>query len=182
MRPHSQSRRSLEALPVRTVALVALVWASATSASVAIASESASTTVLYLDRVVPIEQTLADPSDLWVTPTDLTRVNDFVLKPEGACLEELCIPIDQSEGSDIVLNRGDQKWFSLTAFARKLGQEYVADQETRVWSFGTIPVTRSSFLQNAKAPAFTLPNRRGEPVSLADFRGRKVLILSWASW
>jgi len=29
----------------------------------------------------------------------------------------------------------------------------------------------------SKAPAFTLPNHRGEQVSLADFRGRKVMLV-----
>ena len=44
------------------------------------------TTVLYKERVVEIEQTLPDASDLWVKPADLTRINDFELKPQGACL------------------------------------------------------------------------------------------------
>ncbi len=45
-----------------------------------------SATVLYSERVVELEQTLPDATDLWVKPEDLTRVNDFILKPEGACL------------------------------------------------------------------------------------------------
>lgn len=139
-------------------------------------------TVLHLDRVIELESTLADPTDLWVTPSDLTRINDFVLKPEGACLDDLCIPIPRGEGSDFVVESGGQTWFSLTAFARKVGQEYVADRETGVWSFGAIPVTRSSYLTRAQAPDFVLPDREGEPVRLSEFRGRKVLLLSWASW
>jgi len=32
-------------------------------------------------------------------------------------------------------------------------------------------------------PAFTLPDiRTGKPVALADFRGRKVLLIQFASW
>lgn len=149
----------------------------------------AGTTVLYADREVQIEHTLADPSDLWVTPADLTRINDFVLKPEGACLDELCIPIQQDADSEIVVRRpaadgSEQTWFSLTAFAERVQQEYVVDRSAAatVWSFGSIPATRSSFLQQAQAPDFTLPDRDGHPVSLSDFRGRKVMILSWASW
>src|SRR5574341_128835 len=56
-------------------------------------------TVLYQDRVVEVERTLSDPNDLWVVPQDLPRINDFVLKPEGACLAELCIPVRQDRES-----------------------------------------------------------------------------------
>lgn len=159
--------------------LAALFGLPATSA---LASEDHLTTVLYLDRTVEIEQSLSDPTDLWVSPTDLTRVNDFVLKPEGACLDELCIPINQESDSDVVVERGGKTWFSLTAFALRLGQEFVVDRQTDSWSFGTIPVTRSSFVERGQAPDFTLPDRSGNLVSLEDFRGRKVMILSWASW
>jgi hypothetical protein len=50
-------------------------------------------TVLYDDQVIEVERTLADPNDLWVVPSDLPRVNGFELKPEGACLDELCVPV-----------------------------------------------------------------------------------------
>ncbi len=45
----------------------------------------AEVTVLFNDAVVSVERTLADPNDLWVLPADLTRINGFELKPEGAC-------------------------------------------------------------------------------------------------
>ena len=32
------------------------------------------------------------------------------------------------------------------------------------------------------APEFTLRNQDGEKVSLSDYRGRKVLLLAYASW
>jgi hypothetical protein len=139
-------------------------------------------TVLYADHVVVVEDTLADPSDLWVTPEDLTRINGFELKPEGACLDTLCIPVNQTEDSDIVVNRAGQSWFSLTAFARKLNQAYGVDRTHRIWSFSEVPILRSAFLDNAVAPDFELPDRQGNSVRLSDFRGKKVLLLTWASW
>lgn len=139
-------------------------------------------TVLYADHVVSLSDTLADPSDLWVTPEDLTRINGFELKPEGACLDTLCIPVNQTDDSDIVVTRDGRSWFSLTAFARKLNQAYVVDRTSRTWSFSEVPVLRSEFLDNAVAPDFELPDRSGNPVRLSDFRGKKVLLLTWASW
>jgi peroxiredoxin len=29
---------------------------------------------------------------------------------------------------------------------------------------------------------FSLPNLQGQPVSIQDYRGKKVLIFMWASW
>ena len=139
-------------------------------------------TVLYDDQVIEIQDTLADPNDLWVMPDDLPRVNRFELKPEGACLDELCVPVLQDRDSEMFVTRSGQAWFNVTELARKLEQAYVADHDHRVWSFGEIPITRRTFLRSAMAPDFELPNRDGELVRLSDFRGKKVLILTWASW
>jgi len=139
-------------------------------------------TVLYDDQVIEVERTLADPNDLWVIPADLPRVNGFELKPEGACLDELCVPVLQDRDSEMFVTRAAQPRFNVTALARSLDQAYVADHDHPVWSFGEIPVTRTSFLRSTMAPDFELPNREGELVRLSDFRGKKVLIITWASW
>ena len=139
-------------------------------------------TVLYDDHAIAVERTLADPNDLWVVPEDLPRINGFELKPEGACLDELCVPVLQDRDSDMFVTRRGQPWFNVTELARKLEQAYVVDHDHHVWSFGEVPVTRTSFLNAAIAPDFALPNRAGELVRLSDFRGKKVFIVTWASW
>lgn len=139
-------------------------------------------TVLYDDRVVEVERTLPDADDLWVMPADLPRVNGFELKPEGACLDELCVPVRQDRDSELFVTRGGQGWFNVTGLARRLEQAYAVDHDHRVWSLGQMPVTRTRFLNAAVAPDFELPNREGELVRLSDFRGKKVLVVTWASW
>lgn len=160
-----------------------LVWAL-TACALAGAAEAAdgSVTVLYDDQVIEIARTLADPNDLWVVPEDLPRVNGFELKSEGACLDELCVPVLRDRDSEMFVTRAGQPWFNVTALARRLEQAYVADHDRGIWSFGQIPVTRTGFLRSAIAPDFELPNRTGELVRLSDFRGKKVLIVTWASW
>jgi hypothetical protein len=144
--------------------------------------ERAGATVLYQDRIVDVARTLDDPNDLWVVPEDLPRINDFVLKPEGACLAELCIPVRQDRDSEMFVKRGGQGWFNVTELARRLQQAFAVDTEHAVWSFGNIPVTRNTFLQSAMAPDFALSDRQGRQVRLSDFRGKKVLLVTWASW
>jgi hypothetical protein len=80
------------------------------------------------------------------------------------------------------ITRAGQGWFNVSELARKLQQAVVVDREHAVWSFGNIPVTRNAYLQSAMAPFFALPNREGKLVRLSDFRGKKVLLITWASW
>ncbi len=140
------------------------------------------TTVIAQGEVFEIGQTLADPTDLWVSPDDFTRINGFVLKPEGACLDDLCIPLRQDEDNDLFVRRDGQAWLNATAFADKVQQAYAVDRETDVWSFGQVPADRKPFLESAIAPDFALEDRDGNTVRLSDFRGKKVLLLTWASW
>lgn len=137
---------------------------------------------LFEERVTPIAERLPDPTDLWVRPAALTAINGFELKPEGACLDDLCVPVDQTRDSALFLRRRGEPWISVTGLADRLSQAWVADYEQGVWSFGPIPATRSTFLEAAVAPDFALPDRSGELVRLSDFRGKKVLLLTWASW
>jgi len=139
-------------------------------------------TVLFKDEAVQVERTLADPTDLWVEAADLTKVNGFTLKPEGACLDELCVPIKQDKNSDIFISRDSDRWVSVTELADRLGQAYAVDREKQVWSLGEVPATRKAFAEQGIAPDFTLPDVDGRPVRLTDLRGKKVMLLTWASW
>lgn len=96
-------------------------------------------TVKHAGKTVVLERTLDDPRDLWIVPEDLTRINGFVLKPEGACLADICIPIRQDRDSDLLVTRASQQWFNLAAFARKIKQAFTVDHDKRLWTFGPLP-------------------------------------------
>lgn len=100
-------------------------------------------TVRHAGKTVVIQRTLDDPRDLWVVPEDLTRVNGFVLKPEGACLADICIPIRQDRDSDLLVTRSGQQWFNLCAFARKIKQTFTVDYNKQIWNFGPLPFKKS---------------------------------------
>jgi hypothetical protein len=136
-----------------------------------------STTVLYQGKAVTLSET-GDGDGLLIRPEDLSRVNGFELKPEGACFKDMCIPMND----DLLVEQDGRQWFDLTAFADLLGQPYVADRESRVWSFAEIPAKRESMLVDAMAPDFEVIDRQGKVVRLADFKGKKALIVTWSSW
>ena len=129
-------------------------------------------TVLYGDRGTALDRVRADAKELWVRSGDLLRINEFELKPQGACRADICIPIPKD------LRSGD--WFHLTGFARRIRQSFVAD--AGVWSFGEIPTVSQSFLRSRIAPDFSVPDRKDRIIHLSDFRGKKVLVVTWASW
>lgn len=146
------------------------------------ASVAYATTVVSLDGVAEVTDVLADPNDLWVTKADLPQVNGFELKPEGACLDEICIPIKQSEDSELFVTRQGKGWVNVTGLARILKQPVVADYDTQTFSLGAIPVQRTSFVRDAVAPDFELKDWQGNSYGLSDFKGKKIMLLSWASW
>lgn len=140
----------------------------------ATAQDSARDTVLYDGRAVVLSRATADADALWIQRADLPSINGFELKPQGACREEICIPIPRP------MMRGAR--FNLTAFAERIGQRVVADPATRLWSFGEIPVVRGAFLESRVAPEFSVPDRKGRAIRLSQFRSKKVLVVTWASW
>lgn len=139
--------------------------------------DAGSTTVLYQGRRITLEET-GTGERLLIRPEDLPRVNGFELKPEGACYAELCVPLRD----ELFVEQDGRRWFDLTAFADLLEQPWVADAEARVWSFAEIPAKRSGLMLDAQAPELELKDRQGNVIRLADFRGKKTLVVTWSSW
>jgi hypothetical protein len=117
-------------------------------------------------------------TDLLINPQELSEINGFELKPEGACYADMCIPLNDQ----IKVTQDGKQWFNLTAFADLLEQPYVCDAETNVWSFAEIPLKRDNMMVNGMAPDFEIPDRQGNVVRMADFKGKKALIVTWSSW
>src|SRR5277367_4437318 len=139
----------------------------ASGAAVLARGATTTTTVLYGERSTAVDKIRPDEKDLWVRKADLPRINDFEVKPQGACRNDVCIPIpkDMAKG----------EWFNLTGFARKVGESVVSDSTVHAWSLGEIPVLSGTYLSSRMAPDFAVPDRSGRVVHLSDFRGKKVL-------
>ena len=148
----------------------------------AFAAETGRRTVIYDNQtteVAPPSATLS-ADDLWVTLDDLKRATGFVIKPQGVCRDELCFPIPKARRSAFLSEQKTTTWFNLSEFARLLRQPVAREKE--VWYFGPRPDEQNAFVGSLVAPDFKLPDMNGKPHSLSDFRGKKVLLVTWASW
>jgi hypothetical protein len=140
------------------------------------------TTVIYDGVTSTLSDTVSEPDNLWVTLPDLTRATRFVLKPQGACLDEFCVPIPKSRAAAFLRNERSQKLFNLAELARTMKQPAIHDDSNNIWLFGSRPQSLMEVANTLEAPDFTLPDWKGTSRSLREFRGKRVLLITWASW
>jgi len=100
---------------------------------------------------------------------EFERRTGWALKPEGACKGDLCVP----------LPAGDGRTLDAPVVAERLGMPLVHDPAHDLWALGP---ESGRVLASAEAPDFTLPDWRGEPFTLSELRGRKVVLVAWAPW
>jgi AhpC/TSA family len=151
-----------------------------------LAAETGRRVVIYDNLATEVEAPSkplgADAGDLWVTLADLKRATQFVLKPQGVCRDEFCYPVPKARRSAFLSKQGSVTWFNLSEFARVLRQSAAHDAEQAVWYFGPMDEEQNGYIRSLIAPDFKLPDANGKQRSLSDFRGKKVLLLTWASW
>jgi hypothetical protein len=105
-----------------------------------------------------------------VSAEEFARVTGWELKPEGACQGKQCVPLrgawQPGEGVDVGV------------VAERLAMPVVTDRG-RV-ALG--PPAGGHALRDTQLPPLVLPDLDGAPFDLATLRGRRVLLLAWASW
>jgi hypothetical protein len=132
-------------------------------------------TIIDAERAVPVparvagERVLLDRAALkdalgW-------EVHDGLL-----CNDAMCIPL-ADEGA-LVRDGG----IDLTAFARALDRPLTVDTEEGAAFLGTSARERSQALAAQQAPDFSLPDLDGRLHTLREHRGKKILLVAWASW
>jgi hypothetical protein len=97
----------------------------------------------------------------------------WVIKPEGACLGEICVPLRGGRDRDA--------GFDLVDTAQRLGMALVHDEAHGVWALGPASLTGRT-LVSAEAPDVVLHDLDGNEFPLRSLRGRKAVIVSWAPY
>jgi hypothetical protein len=92
------------------------------------------------------------------------------------CSDALCIPV--ADEAALVSDDG----LDLAGFARVQERALALDVAERAAFLGGSARERAQALASQHAPDFTLPDLDGRPHSLSEQRGKKVLLVAWASW
>lgn len=138
-------------------------------------------TVVYDEVVTEINPAWEESDQLWITTPDLTRATRFAVKPQGVCRDELCFPLPKARQREFLRKDSGKELFSLTRFAQLVHQPVAHDAALSMWYFG-LRSDQQQRLASLRAPDFTLPDMAGKMHSLSDFRGKKVFLVTWASW
>lgn len=126
-------------------------------------------------RTIEVPAEISDGT-IRISPDGLRDALGWELKDEGLCRGDVCVPIRQREA--LVTSDG----IDLQAFADALGRPLAIDLEERAAAIGTAADDHNARMTNVEAPDFTLPDLEGKLHSLSEHRGKKVLLVAYASW
>lgn len=98
------------------------------------------------------------------------------LKPEGLCRGDVCIPV---RDRDALVS---QEGLDLERLAGLTGRPVAVDAEEHVAALGEGHLARGQRLAGLDAPDFALPDLAGRTHRLSEHRGKKVLLIAYASW
>lgn len=141
------------------------------------------TTILTGEQTHRSASARAERDSLWLKCDEAAAATGWALKPEGFCKGEVCVPVPPARTAEFV--RADSKGgdeVNVAALWRHLGAPVVHDDAGSAWVLGTSAEDRASRLKSLEAPDFTLPDLAGRQHALSSYRGKKVLVVSWASW
>lgn len=105
-----------------------------------------------------------------ITAQELAEATGWTVEPHGACKGDACVP----------LSGLDDAALPLVELSRRLQMPLVHDEVEGLWALG--PEAHGHALGDARAPEVELPDRHGRPFRLSDLRGKKVVLVAWASW
>lgn len=128
------------------------------------------------DTALPTARAAGDA--LWLDRADVERATGWAWQPEGLCRGDTCMPLPRQ--AEPPMTDGDR--LDVAALWRHAGWPVVHDDAAQIWVLGEGATQRAEALSTGEAPDFELPDLDGRMHRLSDYRGRRVFLVSWASW
>ena len=111
--------------------------------------------------------------DLQLPVAEFFATTGWEAKPEGLCRGEVCVPAPGALQNGVV---------DVKIAAGKLGMPLVHDSKFNVWAAGVATATGRA-LASAKASfPSSLIDAMGRAFDFNSLRGRRVIMIAWASW
>ena len=129
-------------------------------------------TVLDETRATTVDGTVTAHA-IHLAPDALHAALGWEVRAEGLCRGPACVPAPDLAPEGTV---------DLAAVAATLGRPLALDAAEHAACVGASAADRAARLASLDAPDFTLPDLDGRPHTLSAYRGRKVLLLAYASW
>ncbi len=105
-----------------------------------------------------------------IATAEFERQTGWSIEPEGACKDGRCLPLPDPPSDTI----------DLPAIAARLNMPLIVDEQAGLWCLG--PEAGGRALTSTVAPEIELPDWRSQRFRLSSLRGKKVLLVAWASW
>ncbi|WP_036725746.1 ResA-like WAxxUGC motif-containing protein [Patulibacter minatonensis] len=105
-----------------------------------------------------------------ISADELAASTGWDVQPHGACKGDACVPLPGM----------DPDALELQELARRLRMTVAADETEGLWALG--PECDGQTISDPQIPDIELPDRHGNPFRLSSLRGKKVVLVTWASW
>ena len=109
---------------------------------------------------------------LEIPRSEFEKLTGWTIKPEGVCKGDRCVPLQAIDPSAHTVD--------IRILSETLGMPIVHDATHGLFAIG--PDSGASLLASAQCPEISLPDLDGDEFLISSLRGRKVVIVSWASW
>jgi hypothetical protein len=109
-----------------------------------------------------------------LTADEFEQLTGWEIKPEGACQGDVCVPLPP-------LERDDDGRIDASVVADALGLPIAHDDAHVLWALGPRSGDRK-VLDSNRMPELVLADFDGGAFDVSSVRGRKVVLIAWASW
>lgn len=135
------------------------------------------TTFTILDDGTPARvPATVDGERVRLAPTAVETALGWKLTAEGLCRASICVPVRDRAVLESAAG------LDLAALAAALGRPLAVDGAERAAYLGASAEDRGRPLAALEAPDFALPDLAGRIHRLSAHRGKKVLLVAYASW
>ena len=132
-------------------------------------------TIIDAGRAVDVEARV-DGGRMLLTPDALRDALGWELHDGTLCNDTMCVPLPA--GSSLASGGP----LDLAEVADVLDRPLAVDAAEGAAYLGVSARERAGALASLQAPDFALPDLAGRTHTLAEHRGKKVLLVVWASW